>query len=43
MLSLPVLRENQTILIVMLCLLAYFGLTFFVLKTLQYNKDRFNS
>lgn len=43
MLSLPVLREMQTHYIIMFSILAYFGIMFLVLKTLQYNKDRFEN
>ena len=41
MLSLPVIREAQSHYIIVMGVLAYFGILFFVLKTFQYNKDRF--
>jgi hypothetical protein len=41
MLSLPVVRESQEHYVVALCVLAYFVIVFVVLKTFQYNKDRF--
>jgi len=43
MLSLPVVREAQDHYTIVLCTLLYFGVLFFVLKTLKYNKDRYGN
>jgi hypothetical protein len=41
MLSLPVIRDVHIPLWVIMSALVYFAILFFVLKTFQYNKDRF--
>lgn len=41
MLSLPVVREAQTHYVITFCVIAYFIVLFMVLKTFQFNKDRF--
>jgi len=41
MLSLPVVRDAQTHYVITFCIIAYFILLLLVLKTFQFNKDRF--
>ena len=41
MLSLPVVREVQTHYVITFCIIAYLLVLFIVLKTFQFNKDRF--
>jgi hypothetical protein len=43
MLSLPVMREAQSHYLLVFGALAYCTVMFIVLKTLQYNKDRFDN
>ena len=42
MLSLPAAREAQGHFMIVFGILAYFAILFLVLKTLKYNKDRFD-
>jgi hypothetical protein len=43
MLVMPAIRETESHYIITFCVMAYLSIFFLVLKTFQYNKDRFEN